>query len=74
MTRYIFDHGLAKQKFLDKWVNGAEEYRKSLEPFTLAMASERTGLPVETLEKVAHMMAEADSVCILLGDGRDAAL
>jgi formate dehydrogenase major subunit len=64
VTRYIFDHGLAKQKFIDKWVNGAEEYRKSLEPFTPAMASERTGLTVETLEKVAHMVAEADSVCI----------
>ncbi|MGD0740007.1 MAG: formate dehydrogenase subunit alpha [Terracidiphilus sp.] len=64
VTKYIFDHGLAKQEFIDKWVKSAEEYRKSLEPFTLAMASERTGLPVETLEKVAGMVVEADSVCI----------
>ena len=64
VTKYIFDQGLAKQKFIDKWVKSAEEYRKSLEPFTLAMASERTGLPVETLEKVAHIVAEAESVCI----------
>ena len=43
--------------------------RKSLEPFTLEMASERCGLPVETLTKVAHMIAEADGVCILWAMG-----
>jgi formate dehydrogenase major subunit len=64
VTRYIFDHGLAKQEFIEKWVKGAEEYRKSLGPFTLEMASERTGLPAETIEKVARMVAEAESVCI----------
>jgi formate dehydrogenase major subunit len=64
VTKYIFDQGLAKKEFIDKWVKSAEEYRKSLEPFTLAMASKRTGLPVETLEKVAHMVAEAESMCI----------
>ena len=56
--------GLANTEFLNRWVNGLEEYRKSLEPFTLAMASERTGLSAETIEKVARMVAEAESVCI----------
>ena len=28
VTRYILDNGLAKQAFLDKWVNGVEEYRE----------------------------------------------
>ncbi len=69
VTRYIFDNGLANQAFIDKWVNGADEYIKSLEPFTLEMASERCGLPIETLTKVAHMIAEADSVCILWAMG-----
>ena len=69
VTRYIFDNGLARQSFIDKWVNGAEAYRKSLEPFTLELASVRCGLPVETLEKVARMIAEADSVCILWAMG-----
>jgi formate dehydrogenase major subunit len=69
VTKYIFDNGLANQKFIDKWVNGAREYKKSLEPFTLEMASERCGLPIETLTKVAHMIAEADSVCILWAMG-----
>jgi formate dehydrogenase major subunit len=69
VTRYIFDHGLANQSFIDKWVNKAGEYFESLEPFTLEMASERCGIPQETLIKVASMIAEADSVCILWAMG-----
>ena len=33
------------------------------------MASERCGLPIETLTKVAHMIAEADGVCVLWAMG-----
>ena len=69
ITRYIFDSGLAKQSFIDQWVNKADDYRKSLEPFTVEMASERCGLPKETLIQVARMIAEADSVCILWAMG-----
>jgi len=69
VTRYIFENGLANQQFIDKWVNGADDYKKSLEPFTMEMASQRCGIPVETLTKVAHMIAEADSVCILWAMG-----
>jgi formate dehydrogenase major subunit len=69
VTRYIFDHGLANQTFIDKWVNKAAEYHKSLGPFTLEMASERCDIPQETIIKVAHMIAEAGSVCILWAMG-----
>ena len=69
VTRWIFDNGLAKTEFLQQWVNGLEEYRKSLEPFTMDFASQRTGLPVETLERVARMIAEAKSVCVLWAMG-----
>jgi formate dehydrogenase major subunit len=69
VTRYLFDNGLAKSSFIDQWVNGAEEYIKSLEPFTLDMASERCGLPRETIVRVANMIAEAGSVCILWAMG-----
>jgi len=63
VTKYILDNGLANQNFIDQWVNvnRADEFKKSLESFTLEMASERCGLSVETLTKVAHMIAEADS-------------
>jgi formate dehydrogenase major subunit len=69
VTKYIFDNGLADQRFIDEWVKRADEFRKSLEPFTLDMASERCGLPMETLTKVAHMIAETKDVCILWAMG-----
>src|SRR3977135_859011 len=32
VARYILDQGLADTAFLSRWVNGLDEYRKSLEP------------------------------------------
>src|SRR5438128_1346559 len=69
ISRYLLDNGLAHTEFLQRWVNGLEAYRKSLEPFTLEVASRVCGLSVETLKRVAHMIAAADSVCILWAMG-----
>src|SRR5215472_13154744 len=69
ISRYILDQGLAHTEFLKQWVNGLEEYRKSLEPFTLKFASETGGIPMDTLKRVAHMIAEAKRVCILWAMG-----
>eukprot|EP00456_Euglypha_rotunda_P023871 TRINITY_DN196_c1_g1_i3.p1 TRINITY_DN196_c1_g1~~TRINITY_DN196_c1_g1_i3.p1 ORF type:complete len:986 (+),score=215.58 TRINITY_DN196_c1_g1_i3:3067-6024(+) len=69
VSRYLVEQGLIKQEFLDRWVNGQEEYQKSLEPFTLEMAERTCGISVETLKKVAHMIAEADGVCVLWAMG-----
>src|ERR1700676_3082899 len=69
VTRYLLDNGLAKRTFLAEHVNGLEDYKKSLEPFTLEYASERCGLPVETLKKVALMITQADRMCILWAMG-----
>jgi formate dehydrogenase major subunit len=69
VTLYILENGLAKTGFLQQWVNGIEEYKKSLAPFTLDFASRVCGLPVETLKNVAHMIAEASSVCALWAMG-----
>ncbi len=69
VSRYILDQGLADTAFLSKWVNGLEEYRKSLEPFTLEFASETCGVPVDTLQRLARMIGEAESVCALWAMG-----
>jgi formate dehydrogenase major subunit len=69
ITRYILDHGLANQAFIDKWVKGEDAFRAGLEPFTLEMASQRTGLSVDTLIKTAEMIAAAESVCVLWAMG-----
>src|ERR1700719_3948296 len=59
ITRYLLDNGLAHDDFLRQWVNGLDEYKKKLEPFTMGFASETCGIPVQTLETVAQMIAEA---------------
>ena len=69
ITRYLLENDLAHEDFLRQWVNGLEEYKKTLAPFTMEFASQTCGLPVETLEKVAHMIAEASGVCILWAMG-----
>ncbi|MGH9563385.1 MAG: molybdopterin-dependent oxidoreductase, partial [Terracidiphilus sp.] len=69
VTRYIMDNGLHKKDFINEWVNGLDEYRKSLEPFTLEFAEKVTGLPIATLETVARMIATEERVCILWAMG-----
>jgi formate dehydrogenase major subunit len=69
ITRYILDNGLEKTEFLDKWVEGLEEYRKSLEPFTLEFAAQTCGLSVDLLKQVAHMIVDASGVCVLWAMG-----
>src|SRR6266481_5660695 len=68
-TRYLLDKGQADAKFLEQWVNGLEQYRKTLEPFTMEAASRICGLPVETLKTVAQMIAAAKSMCVLWAMG-----
>src|SRR5437588_9467706 len=65
ITRYILDNGLAHTSFLDKWVNGLEEYKKSLGPFTMEFAAETCGLSLEILKQVAQMIVAAEGMCVL---------
>jgi formate dehydrogenase major subunit len=69
VTRYLLDNGMANTKFLNKWVNGLDEYKKSLAPFTMDFASQTCALSEDTLKKVAHLIAEADGVCVLWAMG-----
>ena len=69
MSRYMLDNGHAKQEFLDQRVNGLDEYRKSLEPFTMEYATRICEVPLETLEQVAEEIAAARSVAVLWAMG-----
>jgi formate dehydrogenase major subunit len=69
IARYILDNRLEKKEFLAQWVNDLEDYKKSLEPFTMEFAAKTCGLTVELLKRVAHMIVEADGVCILWAMG-----
>jgi formate dehydrogenase major subunit len=69
ISRYLLDNGLADTKFLDQWANGLDEYRKSLEPFTMEAASRISGVPDESLRTVARMISDAKRMCILWAMG-----
>ncbi len=69
ITKFIIDNNLARMDFIEKWVNGFDEYRKSLEPFSMEFASQRCNVPIETLETVAREITAADGVCILWAMG-----
>src|SRR6201993_1711810 len=69
ITRYIIENGLEKKEFLTQWVNGLEEYKKSLQPFTMEFAAETCGLSLDLLKQVAHMIVEASGVCVLWAMG-----
>ncbi|GAA5482881.1 formate dehydrogenase subunit alpha [Haloferula sargassicola] len=68
-AKHILDQGWEDRGFIEKNVNRFDEYRKSLEPFTLEYAAHRTGLPEETIRTVAREIAEAGSVCGLWAMG-----
>lgn len=69
VSRYLLENGLVDQAFLAQWVHGLEEYRASLAPFTMEFAATTCGIAQETLKSVAHMIAEAQGVCILWAMG-----
>jgi formate dehydrogenase major subunit len=69
VAKYILDHNLAKLDFVEKWVNHFEEYKASLEGCTLEYVEKITGVPPDTMIKVANEIAAADGVCILFAMG-----
>jgi formate dehydrogenase major subunit len=69
VSRYLLENGMANTEFLDQWVNGLEEYKVSLAPFTMEFAARTCGLSEDILKKVARMIAEANGVCILWAMG-----
>jgi len=69
LSRYMLENGYAREDFLDQWVNGLEEYRKSLEPFTMEYAAKICQVPLENLIQVAEEVGRANTVCILWAMG-----
>src|SRR6266446_3686742 len=69
VSRYLLENGMANTKFLEKWVNGLEEYKKSLGRFTMEFAAQTCGLSLETLTQVAQMIVAAEGVCVLWAMG-----
>ena len=69
VARYLLDHNLHKQEFVTRWVNNFDDYKASLEDFTLDFAERITGIPQAQMVTVAEEIAKADGTCILWAMG-----
>jgi formate dehydrogenase major subunit len=69
VAKYILDNNLHNRKFIQQWVNQFDEYKKSLEPYTLEYTEKITGIAPSILVTVANEIAAADGVCILFAMG-----
>ena len=69
MAREIIHAGLANEAFIRNATSGFEEYRASVEPFTLEEGERITGVPAALIRETAHAFAKADRamICWTLG-------
>ncbi len=69
MAREIIHAGLAHEAFIRNSTTGFDEYRASVEPYTLEYTAPITGLPADVIREAAHTFAKADRamICWTLG-------
>jgi formate dehydrogenase major subunit len=67
--REIIHAGLANTAFIERATSGYEEYAAEVEPWTLAVAEQVTGVPAEAIRELAHAYATAEraQMCWTLG-------
>ena len=67
--REIIEAGLANMAFIERATEGFEQYRQSVEPYTLDYAERVTGVPAASIRELAHAYAKADraELCWTLG-------
>ncbi len=69
IAREILAAGLANTAFIEHATTGLEEYRASVQEWTLERGEQVTGVPAEVIREVAHAYAKADRaiLCWTLG-------
>jgi predicted molibdopterin-dependent oxidoreductase YjgC len=69
MAREILDAGLENREFIANATSDFDDYRKSLDKYTLAYAEKETGVPAAAIRDVAHAYAKAKTaqMCWTLG-------
>lgn len=67
--RVIIADGLVNREFIDHATTGFDEYRQSVEPYTLEYAEAVTGVPAAAIREMAHAYATAERgmICWTLG-------
>ncbi|AFZ91526.1 formate dehydrogenase subunit alpha [Bacillus velezensis AS43.3] len=69
VTKYMIDQGWHDQAFIDENVNYFDDYKETLEKYTLEYAERITGLSQNTIIRIAEMIRDADGTCVLWGMG-----
>jgi formate dehydrogenase major subunit len=69
MAREIIYAGLVHESFVARGTTGFDEYRASVEEYTLDFGEKLTGIPAEVIREAAHTYAKADRgmICWTLG-------
>jgi predicted molibdopterin-dependent oxidoreductase YjgC len=69
MAREIIHAGLTNDHFIERATSGFEDYRTSVEPWTLEEGERVTGVPAQVIRELAHAYARADRaiLCWTLG-------
>jgi formate dehydrogenase major subunit len=69
VAREIIHAGLANMEFIENATTGFEEFRKTVETYTLERAEKLTGVPAAAIRQLAHAYGRADRamICWTLG-------
>jgi predicted molibdopterin-dependent oxidoreductase YjgC len=69
MAREIIHAGLANEEFIGRATSGFDDYRRTVEPYTVEYAERETGVPAAAIREAAHAYATADRamICWTLG-------
>lgn len=65
----LINEGLYNKEYVDKYVEGFEEYKAIVDRYTPEYAESITGIPADTIRKAIRMYAEAKDSYILYGMG-----
>jgi anaerobic selenocysteine-containing dehydrogenase len=69
LHRYLFEHGLADERFLSEHTRGAEKLRARAAEWTIERAAAEAGIDPQALEKFARMYGAASPALVRCGWG-----
>ena len=69
VIKTILDNGWYDDEFIEERTTGFEHLKETLEDFDMEEAAETCGVPLEDIQEVAEIYAEADNAAIFTGMG-----
>ena len=64
MVHTLFEEGLVTLGRVAEWVNGADDIRTAIAPFTPDVVAERCGMPAETIRALARQLARTPRAAV----------